>query len=135
MESEPSTMINWKDRRILVVEDEQVNQVVLKALLRNTGVDLLNVTNGYDAITIVEKEPVDVVLLDIRLPGINGYETARRIRQFNKHIPIIGQSAFATAFEREQMLESGIDDFVLKPFRKRRLIQVLGKYFSEECID
>jgi len=105
--------------RVLVAEDNPVNQLVIDSLLRMEGATVEIVSDGHQAIASVNRHrdnaPFDVVLLDVMMPGIDGYETARRIHQTDPDLPLIGQTAHALQEDREQCLRAGMRDRVTKP--------------------
>ncbi|MES1162232.1 MAG: response regulator, partial [Rhizobacter sp.] len=105
--------------RVLVAEDNPVNQLVIDSLLRMEGAAVEIVSDGHQAIASVNRHrddaPFHVVLLDVMMPGIDGYETARRIHQIDPDLPLIGQTAHALQEDREQCLRAGMRDRVTKP--------------------
>ena len=86
---------------------------------------------GIEAIELFRDHPdIDLILMDIRMPGLSGFETAKIIRQFNKNVIIIAQSAFCASEDIEKALEYGCNDFISKPVEKNKLIDLLKKYFK-----
>ncbi|MBK8884843.1 MAG: response regulator [Bacteroidales bacterium] len=131
-------MINesLKGIKILIVEDDFSSRLYLNKILEKSEVIALNAGDGQEAIDIAMENPdIDVILMDIQLPVLDGYATARRIRQFREDVIIIAQTAYGLMDEKEKILESGFDDYMIKPiisqvlvdklksniFRKRRL--------------
>lgn len=112
-----------KGPRILVVDDDQTNLKFLKEIL-DDDYELLTVSSGEEALDILHTFAPKVVLLDIMLPGISGYEVCKKIRQDNKlaHIKIILISAKAMVNERQKGYESGADDYITKPFDHEELL-------------
>lgn len=104
--------------RVLVVEDNAVNQIVVCGMLEQLGCEAVAVVSGHDAIALLEKRTFDLVLMDRELPGIDGLETVRRIRASGAawaRIPIVALTAHALAEHREQCLAAGMDDYLSKP--------------------
>jgi hypothetical protein len=86
--------------------------------------------SGLDALKIMHNHPeIDLVLMDIRMPGMNGIETARMIRKFNKQVVIVAQTAFGLVGDKERSLEAGCNDWISKPIQKDDLLALVGKYF------
>lgn len=122
-----------KDKlRILVVEDNLVNQEIISAMLAKHGHKITLANNGREAVAYVQKEAFDIVLMDIQMPGMNGYEAARQIReqerQSGNRIYIIGLTANAMRGDREKCLEAGMDDYLSKPVRQRELMAAIEKW-------
>lgn len=114
---------------ILVVEDNRVNQKVVTAVLRNLGLGTDIAENGYEAIQKYASGSYAAVLMDCHMPGIDGYETTRRLRALaGKHTPIIALTAAAGSSDRERALRSGMNDFVSKPIDRIQLAMKLSKW-------
>ena len=122
----------WKDKVILIVEDDEVNYKFLEAVLQNTQAQLLLATNGYQAVELCKSiSKIDLILMDLRLPKMNGFEATRRIRKFNKTIPIIAQTALVLEKEREKCFEAGCTDQILKPIEIAKLTKMINFYLAE----
>lgn len=119
---DPHHTYNWDDKTILVVEDVESNFQLIKALLDRTHVAIMRATNGIEAIELCSNENIDLVLMDIQLPVLNGYEATKRIKNLNKSIPIISQTAYAMEGERERSFEAGCDDYIAKPLKAKELL-------------
>lgn len=123
---------DWADKTILVVEDEEVNRFFFKTALKMTNVNLLFAETGWEGIALAKKHKnIDCILMDIRLPGIDGYEVTRHIKSEIKNIPIIAQTAYALSNDRAKAFESGCDEFLSKPIKLVNLIDVLKKYMGD----
>jgi PAS domain S-box-containing protein len=121
----------WPNKSILVVEDTPSNYYLIENYLRSTQVNLVWAKSGKEALEIFEKpNSFDLILMDIQLPGINGYEATKLIKAHNKNIPVIAQTAYALAGEREYSLQEGCDDYLSKPIKKETLLELLVKYFQ-----
>ncbi len=117
------------DSTILVVEDELINYHVLELMLKEHKFNLLHADCGETAISMVKKnQDISLVLMDIKMSDIDGYEATSRIRQFNKTIPIIAQTAYVSSEDREKALISGCNDFIPKPIQKEILLKMIRKY-------
>ncbi|MBN9383918.1 MAG: PAS domain S-box protein [Chitinophagaceae bacterium] len=117
---------------ILLVEDNNVNMLLAKTILKRIipGARIIEAGNGEEALTVFDKEMPDLVLMDIQMPKMNGYEAARRIRDLypSKKLPIIALTAGNMVGEREKCLASGMDDFLSKPFIEDALLKILKKW-------
>jgi signal transduction histidine kinase len=115
--------------KILIAEDDPVGDQYLTILLSELKADVLHAINGQDAVEICrENGDIDLVMMDIRMPVMDGYEATRQIREFNREVVIIAQTAFALSGDREKALESGCNDYISKPIKKDELIQIILKY-------
>jgi len=123
-------IVNWNDKLILVAEDEPTNYLFIKKALENTHINLIWAKNGLETYEIFKQNgKVDLILMDIRMPLMDGYEATKKIKQLNKDIPIIAQTAYAFEYEKEEILKAGCNDYISKPFSIRELISVIEKYF------
>ncbi|HEX5277983.1 MAG TPA: response regulator [Fluviicoccus sp.] len=126
----PETFQSLQGVRVLLVEDNLVNQQVAEALLRRMGVKVLVAADGREALALLEEQRVDVVLMDLQMPVMDGHEAARRIRATPqiRHLPIIVFSAHAWADVREDSLAAGMNDFVSKPVKPAQLCETLTRW-------
>jgi CheY-like chemotaxis protein len=120
---------NFLGKTILIVEDEAVNRFFFEKSLKKTRANLFFVKDGYDAIeTFRENSEIDLVLMDVRLPGMDGIDTMTQIKQMNPEIPIIIQTASVLPSIYESAIESGCSEFVTKPINMDTLLIILKKY-------
>lgn len=111
---------------VLVVEDNHINQVITKKTIEKNNYKCRVVDNGYAALEILEKEDFDVILMDINMPLINGFETTRKIRLKGIGIPIVALTAFDKAEITEEALSAGINDIIIKPFDSIKLFEIIN---------
>ena len=118
------------DKRILVVEDHEENRRLLRDLLTSFGYELTEAITGEDGLTAAETERPDLILMDIQLPGIDGYETTRRIKANPalSHIPVIAVTSYALSGDDVKALEAGCDAYVTKPFDPAELLAKIREY-------
>ena len=119
-------------KRILHIEDNASNRKAVKHILRMTDYDLIEAKDGQQGLDTLETETPDLILLDMQLPKVSGYEVAKRIKAVDrlKNIPVIAVTAYALSGDEEQMIEIGCDDYVSKPYRPRALIEHLEKFLG-----
>ncbi|MHC1777328.1 MAG: response regulator [Lentimicrobium sp.] len=111
----------WEERSILMVEDDPINMKFLTVLLLNTGANLLYASNGKEALEILEQTEVDLVLIDMHMPVMDGYEATRLIKKKYPWIPVIAQTAYAMKEDKANCLAAGCDDYLAKPIDKNKL--------------
>ncbi|GAA0720161.1 ATP-binding protein [Aquimarina litoralis] len=114
-------------RRILVAEDNKINQIVTKNLLSLIGYDCVIVENGFNAIQMVKKEDFDLILMDLNMPYLNGSEATKRIREFDQKTPIIALTAAELGEVKDDCLEIGMNDLINKPLNKNDLRDIIVK--------
>ncbi|MDA3865858.1 MAG: response regulator [Salinivirgaceae bacterium] len=127
----PDTNSNdWSSRTILVAEDVEFNFIFLREILVPTGANVIWAKNGAEACAVIdENTQVDLILMDLQMPEMNGYEAAEYIKKAKPTIPIIAQTAFMMANEDEKCFKIGCDGFLSKPIRPRQLIGAIKKFF------
>ncbi|MCD4664715.1 MAG: response regulator, partial [Bacteroidales bacterium] len=119
----------WPDKTILIVEDDQDSFYLLKQSLINTKVKIIHSLNGRESVEIcTNNHNIDLVIMDIQLPEMNGYDATRLIKKHRKSLPIIAQTAYALAGEREICLNAGCDDYIAKPINMNELFLLLQSY-------
>jgi CheY-like chemotaxis protein len=115
-------------KKILIVEDDLSSRLYLNKILEKTGAYLLNASDGSEAISAVETDPdIELILLDIQLPVIDGYGAAKKIRELRSDVVIIAQTAFSLMGDKEKIISSGFDDYITKPIFPQQLIEKLEK--------
>ena len=117
---------------ILVVEDQEDNRQILRDLLGNAGYELTEAENGEEAITAVGKRRPDLILMDIQLPVMDGYEATRRLRANPdlKSVPIIAVTSYALSGDEAKALAAGCDGYIAKPFSPRELLVKIRGFLS-----
>ncbi len=117
-------------RRILVVEDQEDNRRILRDLLTSAGYELIEAVTGEDGVALAERERPDLILMDIQLPGVDGYEATRRIKANPalRAIPIIAVTSYALSGDDQKALAAGCDAYVTKPFSPRALLAKIREY-------
>jgi CheY-like chemotaxis protein len=118
-------------RPILVVEDDKSSHMLIKEFLRPLNIEIHHVTDGTDAINFIKINPdIRLILMDIKLPFMDGFEATRAIKKINPEIPIIAQTAYAMVGDREKALSAGCDDYITKPLDLLKLQELVKRYLS-----
>ena len=117
-------------QRVLLVEDEEMLMTMVKVLLNKLGFSVIEASNGKEALEKFAVKRYDLIILDIQMPVLDGYQAAKKIRETEKisggHIPIIALTANAMKGDREQYLEAGMDEYVSKPFTHESLLSAIS---------
>ena len=121
---------HWNKKSILIADDEYTNYRQLNLALSNTGANIYHAKNGLEAIEIVENNKIDIILMDIKMPIMNGLDAAKRIKNIDKKIPIIAQTAFTLEYDEKRSFDSGCDAFLSKPIRQPQLLSLLNNYLT-----
>ena len=120
-----------KNLKILIAEDEETADLYLSLVVEEFGKEVLHGKTGLDAVEICRSNTdIDLVLMDIRMPEMNGYEATQKIREFNKNVVIIAQTAFGLIGDREKAIEAGCDDYISKPINKDELLEIIERKFK-----
>ena len=117
-------------KRILVVEDTEDNRQIIRDLLTSAGYELIEAVDGIEGVATAERENPDLILMDIQLPGIDGYEATRRIRAIPTlaKVPIIAVTSYALSGDEGKAREAGCDAYVTKPYSPRALLAKIREY-------
>ena len=132
--TKPATRIstpNLENLRILVVDDNEIGLIFASELLKSHGIEVLTARNGEDALRIIENNPLDLVLMDIQMPGMSGIETTRQLRSRHlagRELPVIAVSAHARPEDQAHLLSAGLNDCITKPFEQADLCRVIRKW-------
>ena len=119
------------DKVVLIAEDDEMNRIFLETVLKGAGIPFLSVENGHHAVEKCREDPeIGVVLMDSKMPVMDGYEVTRQIKVMNPELPIIAITAQAMQGDRKKALQAGCDDYVTKPFDRKGLISLLRSYFK-----
>ncbi|MBA1274703.1 ATP-binding protein [Stutzerimonas azotifigens] len=131
--AEPAALSAAERMRVLLVEDNPVNQMVAKGMLAKLGYDVVLATHGAEALQKLQSEPLDLVLMDCNMPVMDGYEASREIRRSGRwpDLPIIALTANALPEDRERCRAAGMSDYLAKPFRQHELGEVLDQWLTE----
>lgn len=123
------------DKTILIVDDNKINQLVTQKVLEQNGMKHECADNGLEAVEIVEKTTFDAILMDINMPVLNGIDASKKIREFNKNVPIIALTATDYDHLDSTLFDSGINDAIVKPYDTEQLLALLLKYTVRPAVD
>ena len=116
-------------KKILIVDDDFASQMMLEIMIEDFCKFPLIAIDGLEAVRLCKENPdIDLVLMDIKLPELNGYDATKRIREFNKDIVIIAQTSYAFPDDREKAITAGCNDYISKPYSQRDLTELLKKW-------
>ncbi len=129
----PSEKINdVRKLKILIAEDDEVSAMLMDSFIRSFGNDVFKANSGIEAIEACRIHPdIDLILMDIRMPEMSGYEATKQIRKFNNDVVIIAQTAYGLMGDREKSIEAGCNDYIAKPIEKDKLLSLIQKYFKK----
>ncbi|MDP4197582.1 MAG: response regulator [Bacteroidota bacterium] len=121
----------WKDKVILIVEDNETSYFLLNEILEETGAQLLRAENGEEALEVVKKRPeINLVIMDILLPVMNGIDATKQIKQIRKDLPVIAQTANAMSDDRSKYINAGCDDYIAKPINLNEFMQIISRFLN-----
>lgn len=123
--------VKLKKLNILIAEDEHNSEILIETVVKKIAAKIVKTADGPDTIRTCREHPeLDLILLDIQMPELDGYEVAREIRKFNPDVVIIAQTAFALSDDKQKAIDAGCNDYIAKPIRKNELIELIQKYFE-----
>jgi len=124
-------------KRVLVIEDHEENRRIVRLLLESAGIEMVEAVTGEEGVTKAEQERPDLILMDIQLPGLDGYEATRRIKgnPTLRHIPIIVVTSYALSGDDVKAFEAGCDAYVTKPFVPRELLAKVREFLGKAGAD
>lgn len=123
--------INWSSNTILIVEDVETNLMFIKAAIAKTGIHMIWAKDGWEAINQVkENSGIDIVLMDLRMPNLDGFKATEIIKTIRPELPVIAQTTFTDQMDKERVFEAGCDDYLAKPIRLDQLLATIGRYIG-----
>ncbi|MBN2486586.1 MAG: response regulator [Bacteroidales bacterium] len=126
------TTYQWPNKRILIVDDEEVNAMFLDAVLQGTSAQVIFAKNGNEAIELCKSiSGIDLVLMDLKMPVMNGLKATQEIRKYNTKIPIIAQTALASEEDKHNCLKVGCNDIITKPIEVQELMLMINRYICD----
>jgi len=123
------THLDWSDKTVLIAEDVNDNFLFLKTYLRKTKINVLWAKDGQEAIDMCSKDDrIDIVLMDIRMPNVDGYEATSAIKKILPKMPVIAQTAYALNPDYQKVFDSGCDDYITKPILGSSLLDKMAVF-------
>jgi CheY-like chemotaxis protein len=120
-----------KKLKVLIVEDEIISEEFLSIISFDISSEILKANNGIEAVEMCKNNTdIDLIIMDIKMPLMDGYEATRKIREFNSNVIIIAQTAYTLENDRNKALEAGCNDYISKPIIKEALMLAIHKYFN-----
>ena len=118
---------------ILIVENEVSNRILIEKVLSTRGFRCLSASNGREALELLDREPVDLILTDLSMPVLDGYRTTQliRARPALAHVPIVAVTAYALNDENEAVMQIGCNEYLTKPFKPRQLLEVVERLLPQ----
>jgi CheY-like chemotaxis protein len=124
--------MNLDNRKILVAEDEYFNFRYIERILRDTHVNLVWAKNGEEAVTcFTNDQSIELILMDIRMPGLSGIDAFKQIRSVDRVVPVIAQTAYSYADNEEDLLDAGFSEYIAKPIQREELINKIEKLLQD----
>lgn len=127
-----TTSFNWSKKTILIAEDEDSNYRYLEMVLNKTKVSIFWAKDGLEAIELCEEHEPDLILMDIKMPNMDGLEATREIKKTHPEIPIIAQTAFAMENDERMSLEAGCNSYLSKPIKASALLEALSTFLMSD---
>ncbi len=123
---------HWNNKVVLITEDEEVNFFYLKTLLKKTEATVIRAKNGKEAVDIITRHAgeIDLILMDINMPVMDGYEAMRIIKSKHPNLPIIAQTAYTLNNDRIKCLKAGFNDYIAKPINRVALFRMVSENLS-----
>ena len=118
--------------KVLIVEDDNISKNFLELLIKPLSCEIVIARDGKEAVELYnENQDINLILMDMKMPGMDGYEATRQIRRMNKDVIIIAQTAYSLVGDRDKSIEAGCNDYITKPIFKDKLLNLIQKYFNQ----
>jgi CheY-like chemotaxis protein len=124
--------IQIENLKILIAEDDEISEMLITIDVERFSKEIFKARNGFEAVEVCRNNPdIDLILMDIQMPLMNGHDATRQIRQFNQDVVIIAQTAYGLSGDKLKAIEAGCNDYLSKPINKDDLHSLLQKYFKK----
>lgn len=118
-------------RLVLIAEDDDDNFFYLRVSIKAFDFNIIRAKNGREAVQLVkDNKDVSLVLMDLKMPGMDGYEATRQIKEINPALPVVAVTAYALAGDEMKTIKAGCDAYISKPFSRESILEVIGKYLN-----
>ena len=124
-------MMDWSDKKVLIAEDEITNFMLLEEYLEPTGIQILHATNGLELLDILKDVTPDIILLDMKMPQMNGFEFLKNVKKSDIKVPVIAQTAYSMKGDKEKIISAGCDDYIAKPINEEILLSKIELWFNK----
>ena len=125
--------MKWNNKIILIAEDDDMNYLLLVEQLKTTGVKILRAKTGQEAIDICLSHNPDLVLMDIKMPNLDGYQATKIIKKQFPNLPIIAQTAYAHPTDEQIAKNAGLDAYIAKPINEEHLLKIMDEYLKDKA--
>jgi CheY-like chemotaxis protein len=127
------TTYNWSGKTLLIAEDDENSLKFFRELLAKTGAEIIYVPDGKMAVEVFRSHPdINLVIMDIQMPEMDGFEATRLIKTMNINMPVIAQTAFAMAGDKEKMQKAGCDEYIAKPININRFLAIINHFLTKD---
>jgi CheY-like chemotaxis protein len=124
---------DWQQHKVLIVEDVESNYQYIYSVLGKTGIQIIWASDGREAIEFYRNNPdIDLVLMDIKLPIMNGLDATQTLKSMKPDLPVIAVTAYAMSEDKDKCFEAGCDDFIVKPINRFELLAKIENYFESQ---
>lgn len=123
--------MKWRAKNVLIAEDDEINFLVLSGFLEPTGIQVRRARNGREVVDLCRQETPDLILLDMKMPFMSGYEAVEKLREFNTETPVIAQTAYAMKEDREEAIARGCNDHIAKPIIESDLLEKMRQFLGD----
>lgn len=124
----------WDQKTILIAEDEETNFLFIQAILEDTKAELIWARNGTEAVQKFMDNKIDLILMDIKMPEMDGLTATEKIRQVCLKVPIIAQTAYAMTEDKNKCLNAGCNEYLTKPINHKLLLTTIDKFISKSPV-
>lgn len=122
--------MDWRNKSVIIAEDEDTNYLLLVEYLEPTGIEIIRATNGCEVLEICNRTLPDLILMDIKMPIMTGFEATIKIRENFGDVPIIAQTAYAMVGDKDKILAAGCNDYISKPIVEEILLEKIKDVFN-----
>ena len=130
IETQLSTTFNWQNKVVLVAEDIDINYRLIEEILAPTNAKIIWAKDGQEAVDIcLKNDNIDLVLMDIKMPRMDGFEATEEIKKHKGNVKIIGQTAYAHHNDKQKCLNAGFDNYISKPIKVEDLLEIINSVF------
>jgi CheY-like chemotaxis protein len=125
-----------KKLKILIVEDDDTSEMLITLIVEKISKEIISVTTGTEAVEACRNNPdLNLILMDIKMPDMDGYEATRRIREFNNTVAIIAQTAYGLSGDKENAIAAGCNDYISKPIKQTELMELIHKHINMQGLE